>query len=164
MPSLTEALATAPETFQVGFAQSPAWMGFVRREGSTLTSLDGTVDLTWVFDVRLFAAAEEFHWWWDQQSGDGRSFVLNDPAASARGWTRLQGAPAQRLLRGVVVDSAGGWAKIHDGHSRPLWVPAAGAIGAQLAIGAVEYTSIDEHGNVGVVAERLTSIHQLTNP
>ena len=161
MPSLVETLRGLPPAFEIGFAQSPTWSGFVRCQSVGLRSHAGVVDLTWVFDLRLFTAGAEFHWWWDQQLGDGRDFTLSDDSARARDWSVWEGGSrVRRILRGKVIATDDGWSRIHDGHSQPLWVPVEEPKDADLSIGAVEYTATDAHGNVGVVAERFTTIER----
>ncbi|MFT4228495.1 CRISPR-associated protein Csx19 [Micropruina sp.] len=161
MASLVEALTGLPAEFEVGFVESPQGSMFVRRTAGALRDHRGSVDLDWVYDARLFTAGAEFHWWWDQSLGEGRHSVLDDAAAKARSWWALD-PPAQRVLRGPVKAVADGWSKLHDGHSRPLWVPVEAVVGRHLALGVVEYVKRDEHGNVGVIAERFTTVQELS--
>lgn len=159
----------------VGFAQGSRLSTFfvVRRDGSAAQAIGHTgsaIDVTEAYDVRVFDAEHEWHWWWDQRGRQGRWAVLDDEVARARGWFRLH-EEGTRLLRGEVMTVKDGWAQLHDGHSRPLWVP----LGSQeidharprsrVQIGAVEYASVDDphddsitHGNAGVAAERLTTM------
>lgn len=163
MSDLAKALASLDEGLAVGFVQSPTRVGFVRRSTDRLVLHDGTdVDLAWVFDLRLFGANAEFHWWWDQRACEGRLHTLDDSAAEARGWSRISGLPPRRLLRGTAGQIKLGWSRLHDGHSQPLWIPHVAKSGAQVALSAVEYVCTDDHGNTGVVAERLTTFEELS--
>lgn len=161
--SLAAVLAELDRSFVVGFAQSRDQAVFVRRNGADLATRSGRLDQAWLFDLRLFTADAEFHWWWDQSVASGRHAILDDATARQRKWTRLH-PTGRRLVRGTVHDSTaerGGWCRVHDGHSRPLWVPHVAKQSQRLAVGVVEYTSADDHGNVGVVAERFTGIEEL---
>lgn len=162
MSDLATALASLAEGLSVGFVQSPTRVGFVRRTTDRLALHDGTeVDLAWAFDLRLFGADAEFHWWWDQRTCSGRQHVLDNATAEERGWSRQKGLTTRRLLRGTADQIKRGWTRLHDGHSQPLWIPHVAKPGAQMALGAVEYVRTDGHGNTGVVAERLTTFKEL---
>ncbi|MBK9159520.1 MAG: CRISPR-associated protein Csx19 [Propionibacteriaceae bacterium] len=162
--SLVEALAAADSALVVGFAQSPQSSVFIRREGESLVTptSDGSrlepVDLDWIYDLRLFWPQAELHWWWDQREAVGTWSVLNDEAANELRW-KNRGTDT-RLIRGSVGTSLNGWSRVHDGHSRPLWVPIESQRGARLQVQVAEYTARDTHGNVGVVAERLMGIEE----
>lgn len=164
MSDLATALTRLDAGIEVGFAQSPTRSGFVRRTADRLVMHDGSdVDLSWVFDLRLFNADAEFHWWWDQRSGQGREHVLDDAAGQGYGWSRLGDGFPRRILRGTAGQIKVGWTRLHDGHSQPLWIPfVATKPGTRVALGAVEYTRADDHGNIGVVAERLTTFKELS--
>lgn len=165
--SLADALRGLDAEFGIGFVDSPGRSVFVRRTGSTLTTFDGAaeqeVEPDWVFKARLFHPGAEWRWWWDQDEHQGRHAHLNDAVAKTRAWEPLK--ESQRLLRGTVRSTKDTWTLLHDRHSRPLWVPTpASRTGeqARLAIGVVEYVSIDaDHGNVGVSAERFTQIREV---
>ena len=164
--SLADALAQlASDAFDVGFAQSPGEAVFVRRVGPELRTHSGLVDLTWVYDVRLFSVDAELHWWWDQRARQGRYVCLDESIATARGWKPLL-SHTQRLLRGAVTEPGpddSGWSRLHDGHSRPLWIPFRAARSRRVALGAVEYVSADRrHGNRAVIAERLTGFEEVS--
>lgn len=162
MTDLATALTGLGAATEVGFVQSPTRTGFVRRNGARLALHDGSeVDLSWVFDLRLFGAQAEFHWWWDQRACEGRHHILDDPTAKRHGWSPLSGEYSQRLLRGTAGQIKPGWTRLHDGHSQPLWIPFVARPGSRVTIGAVEYSCPDEHGNIGVVAERLTTFKEL---
>lgn len=155
-------LAAMDPATEVGFMQSPMQVGFVRRTGDRLLLHDGTeVDLSWVFDLRMFSASAEMHWWWDQRSAEGRHHILDDSTAAGRGWFPLPAGSPRRLLRGTAGDIKPGWSRLHDGHSQPLWIPFIVKPGSQVALCAVEYACTDDHGNIGVVAERLTTFEEL---
>lgn len=151
-------------TFLVGFAQSPGRAEFVRRDGVVLTTRSGPLDLDWIYDLRVFSEDAEFHWWWDQDARDGRHAILDDAAATGRGWEPLLSHP-QRLVRGTVTHTTpedGGWSRLHDGHSRPLWIPFQAQPSRRVGLGVVEYVRTDErHGNCGVVAERFTGFKEV---
>lgn len=160
-----ESFLKLPAEFEVGFAQSRRVAAFVRRDrdSGALTTPDGKIDLSWVFDLRLFHAKAEWHWWWDQEVGAGAAATLNDDAARKKGWSKLGGDPLSRIIRGSIRSRQEAWTQVHDGQARPLWVPyrVGSEKATRLTIGAVEYTAQDEHGNVSVVAERLTQIGEL---
>ncbi len=161
MASLVETLTALPAEFEVGFVESPDGSAFVRRTAGALSDHRGAVDLDWVYDARLFTAYAEFHWWWDQSLGEGRHGILDDAVAKTRSWRTLD-PPGQRVLRGKVKAVANGWSKLHDGHSHPLWVPVEAVVDQRLALGVVEYLKRDEHGNVGVIAERFTTVQEVS--
>lgn len=155
--ALRDLLAGAGERFQTGFAQSPGEAVFVRRDEVALASHVGPIDLDSVFDLRLSTSDAELHWWWDQQECEGRWAILDDEVAADLGArSTIRG---RRLLRGTVIerDEPGGWSLIHDGHSRPLWLPIIADKGERVVVGVVEYVSHDRHGNAGVFAERFTT-------
>lgn len=163
MSDLTAVLTGLEAGLDVGFAQSPTRIGFVRRAADRLVMHDGSdVDLSWVFDLRLFNADAEFHWWWDQRAGKGRAHVLDDSAGKEYGWSRLASGFPRRILRGTAGQIKADWTRLHDGHSQPLWIPFVAKPGTRVALGAVEYTRTDDHGNIGVVAERLTTFEELS--
>lgn len=157
--TLDSLLTNADDAFQVGFAQSSGESVFVRRTTTTLTSHDGNVALDGIFDLRLFTADAELHWWWDQHECTGRWAILNDAVAADLG---AQPDPiiGHRLLRGTVIDQSHNpdWSLIHDGHSRPLWLPLAAPRGKRVRLGVVEYVQLDTHGNAGVFGERFTTL------
>lgn len=157
--SLGDALAEVGVEFDVGFAQTPQQAVFVRRNNTVLDTHDGPLPVEWIFDLRLFHPDAEWHWWWDQEARNGRHSTLDDDVAGAtsRGWLPLD--ESRRLLRGEVRKQEAGWTQLHDGHSRPLWVPFEPEDSVtRLVLGVVEYTARDAHGNVGVAAERFTQI------
>jgi len=164
MTTLAAALATLDVAFGVGFALSPARDVFVRRDKATLTCHGEQIDLGVVYDLRLWHPGAEFHWWWDQDECDGRSWITTDdefkePAPEApEDATPLDG---QRLIRGAVRECDGGWSLVSDGHSQPLWVPLEVEPPGRIVVGVREYLARDGHGNVGVVAERLTELREL---
>lgn len=156
---------TGPVVF---FALGPeaAAFGVIEVGGALGEHPDSPVSLDAAYDVRVFHADREWHWWWDQRLRAGRWSVLDDALAETRGWSR-HGTIGQRLLRGTIIETAGNWTRLHDGHSRPMWVPVTTRdANSDVAIGVVEYCSVDEprgrggeaHGNVGVIAERLTTL------
>lgn len=116
-----------------------------------------------MFDLRLFHAKAEWHWWWDQAVGAGAAATLNDDAARRRGGASSEATRSLRIIRGSIRSRQEAWTQVHDGQARPLWVPyrVGSEKATRLTIGAVEYTAQDEHGNVSVVAERLTQIGEL---
>lgn len=154
MTTLAAALATLDDAFGVGFALSPERDVFVQREGSTLTCHGEQVDLAAVYDLRLWHPDAEFHWWWDQEARDGRAWVTKDGEFEKH----LDG---RRLIRGAVRECDDGWSLVSDGHSRPLWVPLPVEPNRRIVVGVREYLGRDDHGNVGVVAERLTELREL---
>lgn len=151
--TLAEALGSLGSEFGVGFVQSPRRDCFVRRSGATLSSPGAAVDLDWVYDLRLWDAGAEFHWWWDQASAVGRWRVRRDDPEETS--STMEG---QRLVRGSVQRVEQGWSLLSDGHSRPLWVPIDASPGARVAVGVREYLHTDAHGNVSVASERLTGL------
>jgi CRISPR-associated protein (TIGR03984 family) len=153
---LVAALGSLSDAFVVGFAQSPRADLFVRRVGDQLTSHGAEIAPDWIYDLRLWNAEAEFHWWWDQAGRCGR-WVIFDGAA----YQELEAGPQTRLLRGRVQKVDGDWVQLWDGHSQPLWVPTQAGIGKRVGLGAVEYVTTDRHGNVSVVAERLTEFREL---
>ena len=168
--TLASLLTDADDAFQVGFAQSSGESVFVRRASTALTSHDGNVALDGIFDLRLFTADAELHWWWDQHECTGRWAILNDAVAADLGAQLREVASARvrepitiighRLLRGTVIEQSHtpDWSLIHDGHSRPLWVPLAAPRGKRVRLGVVEYVQLDTHGNAGVFGERFTTL------
>jgi len=156
MTTLAAALKNLDADFRVGFALSPARDVFVQRAGATLTCHREQVDLGVVYDLRLWHPGAEFHWWWDQDERDGRSWITTDDEFEEH----LDG---QRLIRGAVreCDRDRGWSLVSDGHSQPLWVPLEVQPPGRIVVGVREYLARDRHGNVGVVAERLTELREL---
>lgn len=154
MTTLAAALATLDVAFGVGFALSPARDVFVRRDKATLTCHGEQIDLGVVYDLRLWHPGAEFHWWWDQDERDGRSWITTDREFKEH----LVG---QRLIRGAVRECDGEWSLVSDGHSQPLWVPVKVEPPGRILVGVREYLARDGHGNVGVVAERLTELREL---
>lgn len=159
-----------------GFAIGSRLLGFfvLDRNAGTPQAVDharASMGLEAAYDMRIFEPDREWHWWWDQHRREGRWAALDDGIAADRGWSRLCGSTQDadsRLLRGSVVQRGTGWSQLHDGHSRPMWVPVGSPHDHRhVRIGAVEYTCVDDprgrltggqHGNVGVVAERLTTL------
>ncbi len=156
MTTLAEALATLDDVFQIGFVQSPRRDVFVQRDGAILTTHGEPVDLGFIYNLRLWQPEAEFHWWWNQEERDGHTWTTRDDQFEGH----LDG---QRLIRGAVreCDDGQGWSLVSDGHSRPLWVPLPAPLGSRIAVGVREYLASDHHGNVGVVAERLTQLRRL---
>lgn len=154
MTTLAAALEALDDKFRVGFAQSPQRDVFVQREGATLQCHGKQIELGFVYDIRLWHPDAEFHWWWDQDVRDGRSWITEDSEFEGH----LEG---QRLIRGAVRECNAGWSLVSDGHSHPLWVPLEVDPPGRIVVGVREYLAHDRHGNVGVVAERLTELRKL---
>jgi len=145
----------------IGFATGTRLLEFFIVEGgSCLDRNCKALDLEPAYDVCAYAEDTQWHWRWDQRQRRGESSQLDDGVAASNGWHRLS-KQQFRLLRGRVIDKAGGWSLLHDAVTRPLWVPIAADKRSLVRIGVVEYLAEDDHGNVGVVAERLTGLSEV---
>lgn len=145
----------------IGFATGTRLLEFFRVGGGRCLDHNGkALDLDPAYDVCAYAEDTQWHWRWNQRERRGESSQLDDAAAASNRWRRLREAQF-RLLRGRVIDQAGGWSLLHDAVTRPLWVPIAADKRSLVRIGVVEYLAEDDHGNVGVVAERLTQLSEM---
>ncbi|MFY1651105.1 CRISPR-associated protein Csx19 [Solwaraspora sp. WMMB762] len=147
-------------TAGVGFCYRPAdvrWFRF--GVDGVPTGPDGAaLDLTGVFELRAFTAAEELRWR-HVSGGSGSATGVGGDGLAEHG----------RLLWGTVVGPApgAGWAALHDARIGVLHVPVDGpapADGHLVWLRVVEYVEEDRHGNVAVVDERLVGLTASPHP
>lgn len=150
--ALRSFVAAHPEA--VGFVLGPLWFRFVRPADVAAMPDD------WYL-IRIFDSAAELT---VERPPDGTAPSarrLDDLVAKNRGWERFSEYSRYLWGRGVV-DPATSTVTLASGQVGTLWVPLSPggttASGDVVELKAVEYLSVDEHGNAVVVAERLTEI------
>ncbi|MDG4765299.1 CRISPR-associated protein Csx19 [Solwaraspora sp. WMMD406] len=158
-------------TAGVGFCYRPADVRWFRFDTDGVpTGPDGTaLDLTGVFELRAFTAAEELRWRHvSAGSGTATSVTGGDGGECGECGDGVL-AEHQRLLWGTVVGPAPGpgWVALHDARIGVLPVPVddpAPADGHLVWLRVVEYVEEDRHGNVAVVDERFTGLVARPHP
>jgi len=121
-----------------------------------------------IFEVRVFNANAEMRWLADLSipyvGGDfeGKAVLLTESDEKGEKTHERLGT-GQYLLWGTNKSREDGWTELFEHRVGSLWTPFAEDLGEKdrLAIGYVEYTRADTHGNMAVVAERLTGLVKL---
>lgn len=112
------------------------------------------------YQMRLFNPSAELRW--EDRPGEGRMHWIREAGAAPDGWVERE-PEYPRLLWGTVTATLeAGWCTVFEHRVGELDVPVTEPellpLGSRLALYAVEYEIVDEHGNVSVVGERLTRI------
>lgn len=171
--TLAEALAAARGALgpdAVGFFSSAARHVAARLESGAWTTRQGpdarveSLRLEEFHEARVFAAGAELRFVHDA-GGRGRAvFFAEQQPDGPLSWTatplRHAGEPIHGgyLLWGRVVASGGGWSRLAEGRLGAFWVPASLPQDASARVKTCEYVALDEHGNAGVVEERLLAL------
>lgn len=150
---------------------SPRWCKLAKWESSRLTGPDGqAVDISSLFEVRVFNATAELRWLNDPGPERGhRAVVLTeqDRADVLVGWERctqpaiIETLPQTYLLwgEGTGRSMANGWSELATARIGALPVPI-GDVGKkqQVLLHSLEYVAEAEHGNAFVLDERLVKL------
>jgi CRISPR-associated protein (TIGR03984 family) len=168
---LTEALASCavPLTGAIALLYSPEICCFARLEDSVLVAAAGEIDVSSVFEARVFNEACELRWL-NERNGRGRAVLLSEAPQTCldEGIAPLKFLETLRetyLLWGEQIDSdpATGWSRVGRSRMGAIAVPV-----APLPKGACVYLQVREylgeignHGNVTVIEERLIGLTDL---
>jgi len=147
----------------IGFAYTPTSAPWLRRVDHTWSTRDGEPVPSSTFEMRAFTSGAELRWWQTMPTGQGRCAIVSEtarepvaptPPADFGSHTR------SLLLWGTAATVGDGWTKLIDGRiDGELWVPVdVVREGSSVYLEFVEYWAQDEHGNVGVVEQRLTQL------
>jgi len=162
--SVAEALSAQVVRDGVALLMTPSSYAVGKVVADTCVSADGhTLDLSDVFDARVFSPDIELRW--HAGADAGRAVALSEQQLTIPGWepgqrddvARAPGSIEGYLLWGERVEPIGdGWVRSHSGRVPPVDVPAAAARpGNSVRLDVVEYVTSDAHGNVAVCEERL---------
>ena len=179
--SLVEALkamAAAPRddgTSVVALLYSPRWcrLGLLAEKGG-VTGADGEeIDLTDVFDARVFEEEMELRWLHEAE-GKGRAVLLYEGVERAE-WSAVEGwrelpiieatEPIEQtyLLWGTAMEPAGtGWSRLATAQIGALDVPLTDPLGKRVVLRAREYLGEYLDGNIAVAEERLLGLEVAT--
>ncbi|AGY58604.1 type III-D CRISPR-associated protein Csx19 [Gloeobacter kilaueensis] len=166
--SLAEALTNcaAPLTGAIALLYSSNACTFARFEDGLLIDAGGDIDLTPVFEARVFNEACELRWL-NTHDGQGRAVLLSETQQNGleediMPLHFLEALPGTYLLWGEQIDSdlATGWSRVGRSRMGAIAIPLAPLPkGACVYLQVREYLGeIGDHGNVAVVEECLTGL------
>lgn len=171
-----EALSAAAANLGSGgvallYSATACTVAAIQQEGR-LFGPKGALSLDGVFEIRAFGSQAELRWL--QTGGErGRAVLLYEQAAQVTApedWAvrcsegELDRLPGQYVLWGPGADKspAPGWSTLAEARIGVLDVPVADVGIKHVCLRTVEYLQVeDEHGNVGVLDERLTGLEVL---
>ncbi|HEX7659352.1 MAG TPA: CRISPR-associated protein Csx19 [Pseudonocardiaceae bacterium] len=151
----------------IGFAYTPVSAPWFQLDQNQIPVTHGgaRLDLESVFELRAFDGAAELRWWNVPGEGGHKTEITRDYPGCEEGDTY------SRLLWGRVQKvNEPDWIGLFEARIGWLWVPfkliekeAHVAVGAVVALKAVEYLREDRYGNVSVVDERLVGLTEWEN-
>ncbi len=159
----------------VGFLSSPTEHRAVRLLGAEPRTPAGPASLDGVFAARLFTGDVELRWV-QTADGSGDAVLVGERPGGPDGWVDEQvevdgsiGGTYALWGRTFAPSDAPGWCRAFEGRIGGLDLPVTGQAPAPtpagqdwpaqyLSLTYREYVGLDEHGNAGVVEERLTGI------
>lgn len=169
----------------VGLFYSPRWCRIgLYRDGAFKDENDAPLELTHVFEGRIFSERGELRWWNDPATGFGRgkAAYLSEINRSPEGWPHppvgredLFPCPNQYLLWGEGWKPkkrtlVAGWSCLATGRIGTLMVPFPDLPPKErLQLTTIEYLGLDpgeagQHGNVVVIEERLLKLEKYEQP
>jgi CRISPR-associated protein (TIGR03984 family) len=163
---LSEALrlgAGAP-IVAVVYGARKAWLAAVGMSGT----LDPMLDDPRVFELRAFDGVNEWRWLAGPEQGRG-AWVTEHSREAPAGWLPVSPAPpgtrakdGDTLLWGKVTSAGQDHATLATARVGSIRIPHTAAIGGRVALRVREYLgSVDKHGNVGLVEERILGFQNI---
>jgi CRISPR-associated protein (TIGR03984 family) len=149
------------KNFAILYSPYSCELARINSDGSIANHANPQLDLTDVYEARLFNKNAELRWWHESE-GKGRCEILTDELLKQQAKGKHAGTHEQEyLLWGKSVGaSSNGWTKFAEARVGHFWVPVDGVTaekqGARFT--AKEYLREYQDGNVQVHDERLTGI------
>ncbi|ARQ71933.1 type III-D CRISPR-associated protein Csx19 [Streptomyces marincola] len=170
--AITAHFATPPSTGATALLTAPASyrVALVEPDG-TCTAPDGPVDLSAVYEARVFTAGAELRWL-GEANGPGRAVVLTeDPALLPEHFPETDGLAVDaidtldthHLLWGEAASQDGDWTTLSSARIGTLAVPV--RTSGRVRLTSRQYVAVEpEHGNAHVVEERLIRLEPYAIP
>lgn len=149
----------ARESFAILYSAIACQLARYCADGTITNHRNEKVDLTGVFELRLFNEKTELRWWHEAEGKERCQLLTNEILLQeAKAGTHEQ----QYLLWGESIgDSIKGWTQFAEARIGSFWVPVDGITAAnkrRACFTATEYLREYQDGNVQVHDERLTGI------
>lgn len=165
----TQARALAGDQTLIGFGYAPAAAVWLQVDAHGQLQTEGGQPVQGLYELRLFDGAREWRWF-SEGASTRAACVAEEGTPLPQGWSGPQEDPEawiedrSWLLWGTKVDrpTASGWTTLSTPRTGPFFVPIAG-IAAEMGVrlsARVYLGRVDEHGNVGVIEERFTTLEQ----